>query len=55
MVALLIQSSQREHILESEEFEPTGPPEDRDICTYARRNANSQVQEDRDRSPIAVV
>ena len=39
---VIIQSSQKEHILESEEFEPAGPPEDRDICIHARRNAKSQ-------------
>ena len=52
---VLIQSSQREHILESEEFEPAGPPEDRYICTHARRNAKIQRQEDHDKVPIAVV
>ena len=55
MIVLLIQSSQREHILESEEFEPAGPIEDLDICTHARRNAKSQRDENYGRSPIAVV
>lgn len=28
--------------LESEEFEPAGPPGDEDLSVYARRNAKSQ-------------